>query len=90
MEGSLLDEKGRRRGTAAGAKVQGSGPSTHSHPPPRRGAGGCFSGLSTATKRAAPRPAFTMGCVVAAGGSLRCGSTGVNGAAALINSGSGC
>lgn len=77
VEGSLLDGKGYRGGMAAGAMVWGSGPSTHRHPPLCWGAGGCFSGISTAGKRAAPRLAFTAGWAVAAGGDLPVGLQGI-------------
>lgn len=89
MEGSPLDGK---NSLAAGMVVQGLGTSTQGHP-----------GTSTDTQGAAgaavafhsSKPSSSLPCLcstweVAAGGFLPRGGTGDNGAASLIDSGSGC
>lgn len=72
--------------------VQGSGTPTdiQRHPQISTNTRGAGSDLSAAANSAAPCPPCLYTWEVAAGGSLPCGGTGDNGAASLINSGSGC
>lgn len=95
VEGSPLDGKSC---LAAGVVVQGWGTSTHRHPQtptnihrhplfPRE-----LAGASVAFQQQQNQSSLPCLCSmweVAAGGSLPCGGTGNNGAASLINSGSG-